>query len=53
MPGAPSAWEQEIEALDRLGKSLTRSSQLEVYLAHAKEIPMILLEIGRLRETDF
>jgi putative hemolysin len=53
MPGAPSAWEQEIEALDRLGKSLTRSSQLEVYLAHAKEIPMILLEIGRLRELTF
>ncbi len=35
------------------GQRLANSNQMVVYYAHAKQIPMILREIGRLREITF
>jgi putative hemolysin len=44
---------QEIEDLKEGNALLLSSKNYEVYLAHAKEIPYILQEIGRQREETF
>jgi putative hemolysin len=44
---------QEIEDLKEENALLLSSKNYEVYLAHAKEIPYILQEIGRQREETF
>jgi len=43
---------REVAALER-ERLLTKASDLEVYIAPAKSIPLVLREIGRLRETTF
>jgi putative hemolysin len=48
-PAPPSAIEQEIQSLTRLGEN----GDLEVYSAQAPQIPNLLREIGRLRELTF
>jgi len=49
----PALFNKEIENLKDTGKRLLESKNYEVYFAHAKEIPNLLHEIGRLREITF
>ncbi|AMV73693.1 GNAT family N-acetyltransferase [Desulfuromonas carbonis] len=48
----PEALAAEVAALGA-EQRLTGSGELEVYLADARQIPQLLLEIGRLREVTF
>lgn len=51
-PVDPDLMAAEIERMSARQK-LVESNNLSVYVAHAKQIPNILFEIGRLRETAF
>ncbi len=48
----PAAMRREIEALPEV-RRLVSSGQYQVFVAQAEEIPMVLLELGRLREITF
>lgn len=51
-PESPAAMASEVEALPPAQK-LSSSGELTAYIAAASEIPMVLREIGRLREIAF
>lgn len=44
---------KEVKKLGKDGSRLLKSKSYEIYLAEAKKIPNILMEIGRLREITF
>jgi putative hemolysin len=48
-----AALREEIAALDSRRQSLASSGELQVYCARAQSIPLVLQEIGRLRELTF
>ncbi len=50
---ATSLFKKEVEKLRELDARLLISKNYEVFFAHAKQIPNILHEIGRLREIAF
>jgi len=53
-PVDPATLRQEVEALTISGKgALATQGGLEVYLAPAQSVPVVMHEIGRLRETCF
>lgn len=53
-PADPASLREEVEALAASGRTpLASQGGLEVYLAPAPSIPVVMHEIGRLRETCF
>lgn len=52
-PEDPSAIQQEIAELAAKGAEISRSGSFTVYVASASQVPVILREIGRLREVTF
>lgn len=53
-PADPATLREEVEALTASGRgALASQGGLEVYLAPAPSIPVVMHEIGRLRETCF
>jgi hypothetical protein len=53
-PVDPATLREEVEALKHSGKgALATQGGLEVYLAPAQSVPVVMHEIGRLRETCF
>ena len=53
-PADPAALREDVERLTAGGqKALATQGGLEVYLASARSIPVVMHEIGRLRETCF
>lgn len=53
-PADPSTLREEVDALTASGRgALATQGGLEVYLAPAPSIPVVMHEIGRLRETTF
>lgn len=51
-PQSPDDWAREIASLPAELR-LTGNDELDVFIAHAEQIPLILKEIGRLREVTF
>ncbi|CAL2102561.1 Lysophospholipid acyltransferase family protein [Tenacibaculum sp. 190130A14a] len=49
----PELFAKEVDKLRESGARLLQSKNYEVFFAHAKDIPNILHEIGRLREITF